>query len=274
MERFPNSPTPERVHDLRTDCRRLEAVLHAFALDGSRKGRRLLKTAGPIRKAAGKVRNMDVLTGLAASMVSEEASESIVRLVEKMATRRSKLVERLLTALDQKGKRAGKLLAQCQKRIQRRLEDTRNDGGPNGRRATDPLAALVEISAELTAWPKLRAGNLHPFRLKVKELRYVLDLSGAPDASMSRALREVKDSIGEWHDWCELEKLVAETIGNNAGIRSRIRSVIPQKLDRALALANKVRQRYFVRGAAGLQRNAPQIHLKGPALSSAAKMSA
>lgn len=49
--------------------------------------------------------------------------------------------------------------------------------------------------------------TLHPYRLKVKELRYALQLAASHEELLIEALGEVKDSIGEWPDWCELEAI-------------------------------------------------------------------
>jgi CHAD domain-containing protein len=65
LRKNPKQPTPDQIHDLRTNARRLETTIHALSLDAERKGQRLLKGMARIRRRAGKVRNMDVLTGIA-----------------------------------------------------------------------------------------------------------------------------------------------------------------------------------------------------------------
>src|SRR5881396_3504744 len=54
-----------RVHQLRTRTRRMEAMVYALRLDFRKNERLLLKAIKPVRKKAGKVRDMDVLTGFA-----------------------------------------------------------------------------------------------------------------------------------------------------------------------------------------------------------------
>lgn len=61
-------PSSQEVHDLRTNSRRLEASLAALSLHSKGNGRRLLKDLSRVRKRAGKVRDMDVLTGYAATL--------------------------------------------------------------------------------------------------------------------------------------------------------------------------------------------------------------
>jgi hypothetical protein len=44
LKKMPKQPTPDQVHDLRTNSRRLEATLTALKLDRKRRGKRVLKT--------------------------------------------------------------------------------------------------------------------------------------------------------------------------------------------------------------------------------------
>src|ERR1700751_2602183 len=68
LKNMPKQPSPEQVHDLRTRIRRLEAITHALMLDRQREGRRLLNVTTSIRRRAGQVRDMDVLTGFASTI--------------------------------------------------------------------------------------------------------------------------------------------------------------------------------------------------------------
>ena len=68
LKNLPDEPSPEDVHDLRTRIRRIEAIMQALRLDDTRDRKRLLKSVASIRKRAGQVRDMDVLTGFAATL--------------------------------------------------------------------------------------------------------------------------------------------------------------------------------------------------------------
>lgn len=46
-------------------------------------------------------------------------------------------------------------------------------------------------------------------RLKLKELRYVLELSNDKER-LASALKEVTETIGEWHNWAELEAIAKD----------------------------------------------------------------
>jgi CHAD domain-containing protein len=86
LKRMGARPTPEQVHDFRTNSRKLEANLEAFGMDGSRLGKRVLKPLSRFRKRAGKIRDMDVLTSYAASIQPQDSEKDCaVQLLEQSA---------------------------------------------------------------------------------------------------------------------------------------------------------------------------------------------
>jgi hypothetical protein len=82
--------------------------------------------------------------------------------------------------------------------------------------------------------------------MKVKELRYVLQLSGQ-DNKLVNVLGEVKDSIGEWHDWVELDAIASEVLHHrdSCGVREQIHAGAQHRFDKALVLANQLRRKYL-----------------------------
>ena len=88
LKKLPRQPAPEQVHDLRTRIRRVEATLHALLLDRKRKGQQVLRAVTPIRKRAGKVRDMDVFVRFASTLSSDSDSECLVQLLEHLGHRR------------------------------------------------------------------------------------------------------------------------------------------------------------------------------------------
>ena len=62
LKNFSKNPTVEEVHDLRTRTRRVESILQALDLGSGGNERRILAGLKTLRKRAGKVRDMDVLT--------------------------------------------------------------------------------------------------------------------------------------------------------------------------------------------------------------------
>lgn len=59
FKRLSDDPRPEDVHALRTQTRRLEAIVATLRIVPAKKAERLLKSVTPVRKAAGEVRDMD-----------------------------------------------------------------------------------------------------------------------------------------------------------------------------------------------------------------------
>jgi CHAD domain-containing protein len=83
-------PTQDEVHDIRTNTRRVEATVEALQLSRMRKGRRLLLAVTPIRKKAGNVRDMDVLTDFSATLSKNHDRACLVKLLEHLGEERAR----------------------------------------------------------------------------------------------------------------------------------------------------------------------------------------
>src|SRR5215469_14290939 len=78
-----SAPTPDEIHKFRTNCRRLETSVDALSLDSKRTGRRLSKQIGKLRKRAGILRDMDVLTDYLVAMKHPDSErDCLMRLLE------------------------------------------------------------------------------------------------------------------------------------------------------------------------------------------------
>ena len=95
VKKAPTQPTPEQVHDLRTNTRKLESALHALSLDSNGNEQRLLKSVKRIRKRAGKIRDMDVLTAHVCSVKLNGEGDCEVQLLEHLGARRQKYAKKL-----------------------------------------------------------------------------------------------------------------------------------------------------------------------------------
>jgi CHAD domain-containing protein len=239
LSKFPSKPAPEEVHSLRTQTRRLEATVAALVIDREKPSRRLLKAITPVRKAAGKVRDMDVLIGDALTLSGHQGSEALVRLIEQLAKMRVKSARKLRTVVRAQQQDARRLLKESSKLIRKKLK--------NDATGTDGEAAPGILITELSHWPPLDADNLHLFRIRIKELRYMLQLSAQTDERLVDVLGEVKDSIGEWHDWVELLKIAQKVLDPHSDreLLKHIEKTGAEKLERALKIANQARERYF-----------------------------
>jgi CHAD domain-containing protein len=230
---FSAHPSPEDVHDLRTRARRLEAIVHALSPERDPAARRLLKLVKPVRKAAGKVRDMDVMLANLFALSDEPAGEGLLRLAEHLAKVRSQHADRLYRVVD----RRRNLLRKRLKRYTSALEQSASGN-------VSTLAAPQVLATELEHWPRLHQDNLHEFRKQAKELRYILQLT--PDTVPERveALTATKDAVGEWHDWVELRAVAEEVLDpkTDGEILKHIAAITREKLRAGLSAANRLRK--------------------------------
>src|SRR5437879_4981288 len=250
LKKPPKQPTPDEIHDLRTNSRRLEAEFRAFGLDSNGSERRLLRDLRPIRKRAGRIRDIDVLTEHASTVHVDGEAECLVQLLEHLGAKRDQNVKKLnaviamhAPAVRRRQKRSSKDIKKILKQADRTQFDS---SAPVELR--NALASAIQLSSELGAPTRLDRKNLHPYRLKVKELRYVLQLASDSDhQQFVDKLGEVKDAVGEWHDWEELIGIADSVLnhGTNCKLMRRLKAISNDKYDHALSLANEMRETYL-----------------------------
>ena len=86
LQSLSRDSSPKDVHKLRTASRRVEAIAGVLAAADGKKSRRLVKSIDPIRKAAGGVRDMDVLLADARKLARYCDGESLHHLVAHLKT--------------------------------------------------------------------------------------------------------------------------------------------------------------------------------------------
>lgn len=238
LKDFPENPPPRAVHSLRTETRRLQAVFLALTLHADPAAHRLLKTIQPLRKAAGRVRDMDVLIANVLSLDKSRDDAGLVTLIQHLAQLRSRSSVRLLKTIARRGRKARKRLKQCTRVVQSRLEQA-----PPDTLGAHSAGARI-LATELCHWPRLAESNVHQFRIQVKELAYVLQFSRDADPRLLQRLTQVKDSIGDWHDWRALMDHARQALDpvRDKKLLARLRSLERQKLRAALLLARSVRR--------------------------------
>src|ERR1051326_8792172 len=273
LKKLPADPGPGDVHDFRTQSRQLEANLQAFRLDSRRVGRRILQPLSRLRKRAGKVRDMDVLTAFASRVPAEKGEqECSIRLLEYLGARRDKYAGKFHAACRRDRPKLRRRLKKGKRKLAR-LEARLNPNGPNrDPKPADAPALALELASELSRTPRLNRANLHPFRLIVKELRNVLKLADIPDQAMIHTLGEVKDSIGEWHDWEELVGIAAKALDHGAqcSLIRQLKQTTQKKYETALAQAERLRKRYL--GVGKKSRGTKEPVAAKPVLSAAMKL--
>ena len=145
LKKFPDPPSPEDVHDVRTQTRRIEAIVGAFQIDKKKSGKDLVKSLKPIRKAAGDVRDMDVLTDFVASLDPKGDGDCRVELIEHLANQRTKGARKLLKKVDANAKQTRAELKQCSKIADSGLDASKvrnakaKDKQENRRKAADSM---------------------------------------------------------------------------------------------------------------------------------------
>jgi CHAD domain-containing protein len=246
LKGFSESPMPEDVHALRTKTRRVEAIVQALQLERNAVGSDLLECLTPIRKAAGDVRDMDVLVGLSSSLKPGGEDQCLVQLLEYLGRRRAKDAAKLHKAIVARQRDTRYYLKECVKFIEDAISSSKTNI-PNGQQAPiNAMAVSLQIEAELRDWPKLTAKNIHPYRLKVKELRYILQLAESSNSKFIEALGKVKDQIGAWHDWTELTAISKQILTHGPACQlSRQILRARTELVKALGVANEMRTSYL-----------------------------
>jgi CHAD domain-containing protein len=236
LKSLPSDPPIKAVHNLRTRARRLEAISTALLPKDERPTRQLRKVLKPLRKAAGNVRDMDVLAVKALTLAGRIGDETVAQLLEHLQARRVESADELLEAVDESSKHARRRLKRFSKQVQKELHKKNQQEGPTNR--------LID---ELRSWPMLCADNLHHFRIKVKELRYVLQLAEDASGGFVKALDKVKGQIGTWHDWHQLHTIAEEVLDarQDRAAVSEIAEIEKSKFDQALKSAQALRRRYL-----------------------------
>jgi CHAD domain-containing protein len=244
LKRMGARPTPEQVHDFRTNSRKLEANLEAFGIDGSRVGKRILKPLSRFRKRAGKIRDMDVLTSYAAAIQpQDEEKDCAVQLLEHLGAKRRQHARKFYRVSRQAGPGLIKRLKKLERKLAKSEARTEKDGRPESMASS----VALQLGSRLASGARLNHSMLHPFRLKVKELRNVLRLAGDPDQNLVDALGSVKDVIGEWHDWEELVGIAEKTLdhGTQCKLMQTLTATTQKKFEKALSEAEELRKRYL-----------------------------
>jgi CHAD domain-containing protein len=250
IESLNGESAPKDVHKLRTASRRVEAIAGVLEAADGKKSRRLVKSIEPVRKAAGGVRDMDVLLADARRLARYRYGESLNHLVAHLETARQQSAGHLQHALHHERKAVledlkeyAKFVASVAKHAQSR---SRSDKLAS--RAQEEIhSSAMNVMRELGDWKPLDAENLHAFRLQVKQLRYTMQLDGQADTGLLEALGDVQRRIGDWHDWHQLEEIARQVLvlGQDQALLDRIGETARRRFDRALAAANALRGKYL-----------------------------
>jgi CHAD domain-containing protein len=206
-------PTRKRVHALRVVTLRIQAEVEnelsglPRASHGAQAMMRFDKLAEKLRDALGSVRELDVWIGKL--HVLRDSMSGSTSYVPRSSCEASHQLERLESRLVKKRERAGaKLVAEIEKRQDDLLQAARDLERATDERVDESdgkqLSKLLnEFTRIVDEYPALDEDNLHQFRKKVKEVRYVAEIHSAKPVCgrIAAHMKSAQAAIGEWHDW-------------------------------------------------------------------------
>jgi CHAD domain-containing protein len=248
LKQLPKQPDPEEVHELHTNSRRLETLVASLSLDTHRWVRRLLKEIKGIRKKAGGVRDMDVLMDYVSTINNHGEQECRVQLLECLGTLRRKQAKKLNAELSSNKQQTRLALKRVDRLLGAVLCEAKNKNCDPVIARTRVTAAALVLEFELWQPTRLTRQNLHPYRLRVKELQNILRFGERSNSQQFlKVLGAVKDAIGEWHDCQELLGIAKERLDHGAKceLLREIRNLSRKKYAVALNAAQEMREKYL-----------------------------
>lgn len=250
LSRTGAAPTPERVHQVRTTARRLEAILEIVYPEPTSRVARTLRGLKRLRRRAGAVRDLDVQAAALRTLKIGRETERKARLLSTLADARAAKEAQFQKAIHHKK------VEKLQKRLQQTALEMAQASVPpeqNGQNWPpvwidfDPVSASLRMFARLARQTKaITADNIHLFRTRCKRVRYVGEMAGmSPESKrVVGLLKRVQDSIGDWHDWQTLT-LTAEDLFSrslDSALVSALRNISNAKFVEARAVATDARR--------------------------------
>jgi CHAD domain-containing protein len=232
LDKMVNKRTPENVHGFRTSSRRLESFLR-FLVPGQ--NRKLLKQLGRWRRRAGTLRDTDVQLSALQSLKVPENSGRKSQLVTLLLDTRAKRERKLLRTFDEDRTR------RFQKRLKRAAADVRG----LDKKIPDPLTLARSMFEELTReHPTMIEETVHEYRLQCKRIRYIAEISVAPEAKAFIAgLVRIQDVTGAWRDWEMLKDSAENQMQDTprSGLLAALRNVSQAKFKEAARVCSESR---------------------------------
>jgi CHAD domain-containing protein len=253
-------PSRRSVHALRSLTLRLqvgiELALRKQVANSSatRTFQHWCKDGKKLRKALEPLRDADVHLARLASLrrtggasegekqLSPRCIREIGKLEDRLRRQRNAGIDKLRDTIDARGKRLN--------RLSKELEAALTPHTPSKAQSTAPEA--LRIFAELTGeYPHLDAENLHEYRKRLKQARYLVEISAAADPLAKRlaaAFRRIHYAAGEWHDWQELARKAGRVLsghGKQDGLIPVLEALAEKALHRARGLCHRAAARFL-----------------------------
>lgn len=141
LKKAPKRPTVDQIHDLRTSARRFESNVEALGLNDKQKERRLLKEIARLRKVAGKIRDVDVLTGYLLRVHVDGEQDCQVQLIEALGMMRTKQLKKLRALVADRGEKTRAALKGTLKKSLKLLELSKGDDAGRTPDVSEKIAA-------------------------------------------------------------------------------------------------------------------------------------
>ena len=251
-------PSRRSVHALRSLTLRLQAGLEyslrkraansaaarAFQ-HWCKDGKKLRKALEPVRDADVYLARLDSLRGTGeASKGKKHLSPRCIREISKLEDRfrrqRKAGINKLMDAIDARGKRLNRSSKELAAALASHMPTRAHSTAP------EALRIFTELAGEL---PNLDAGNLHEYRKRLKQARYLAEISAAEDPVAKRlaaAFKRIHNAAGDWHDWQELANKADRILpghGKEDGLIPVLESLAKIALQRALVQCRRTAAR-------------------------------
>ena len=217
-------PASKPVHELRSQCRRVEAIVVLLSSlphmpAHGKQAERLLRQLRYIRRAAGRARDLDmqrkllktdVLGGRHVGGDTAEIRKGAKTLLKAQKSARTRAVRKLL-----------RLITERQPRVTGALEKLITTFG-SAEEAILPTQLMRKVERSFLAdrprTPETASeDDLHSVRKLAKRARYQAESAPASPLAQAAAERfqDLQKSGGEWHDWLQLGQSASKALGNN-----------------------------------------------------------
>jgi CHAD domain-containing protein len=219
---------PDSIHNFRTMSRRLQTLFQELLPERSRNQKKLLQLLNPIRKRAGRVRDIDVQLAALRSLKTSQEPRRKTQLMQSLIELRAKHDKRLLKLVKNGD------IQEIRRRLRKAAKETNFDA------ARDPLTVARKIleSAVISA-PGPSEEALHRYRLFVKRARYAAEFASTSSESTEfiSQLKKLQDALGHWHDWITLTHTAVEHFGevNESSLVAALQNVTRGKFRQAIS---------------------------------------
>ncbi|MDE3199619.1 MAG: CHAD domain-containing protein [Acidobacteriota bacterium] len=241
LKDLPCSPDPREIHRLRGRIRQVQVILaNSPEISG-----KWVESLAAVRKAAGRVRDLDVFLENLQTLPQSSGSNSLTQLQSRLRKSRKRSIRSLEKALDRHRKPTRKALSGLARQVQiTSTHSTSSTGQSNSRiLASKAHQNITRLRKEIAQWPEPDDENLHSLRKNVKTLRTLLQLMPDHDADEIKILGTAAAHMGQWHDWQRLASLACKRLDSSidSALLRQIEFNEDLHLERALEAAHALR---------------------------------